>query len=73
MFYCERVAEYWIKYHPAGHHKSFHPQILASATDPEYQKLTTPRNTAAKTFVKKVLQTPQFAKQIAAKQMMLTA
>jgi hypothetical protein len=69
----QNTADYWTKHHPASHHKSFHPQILTSATDPEYQKLTTPRNTTGKAFVKKVLQTPQFAKQIAAKQMMLTA
>jgi hypothetical protein len=35
--------------------------------------LITPRNIAGKAFVKKVLQTPQFAKQIIANQMMLTA
>jgi hypothetical protein len=67
----QNIADYWTKHHPASHHKSFCPQILTSATDPKYQKLTTPRNTAVKAFVKKVLQTPQFAKQIAAKQMTL--
>jgi hypothetical protein len=69
----QNIADYWTKHHPASHHKSFRPQILTSATDPEYQKLTTPRNTTGKAFVTKVLQTPQFAKQIAAKQMTLTA
>jgi hypothetical protein len=69
----QNLADYWMKHHPKNHHKSFRPQILTSATDPEYQKLTTPRNNAGKAFVKKVLQTPQFAKQIIAKQMMLTA
>jgi hypothetical protein len=64
----QNIADYWTKHHPTNHHKSFCPQILTSATDSEYQKLTTPRNIAGKAFVKKVLQTPQFAKQ-----MMLTA
>jgi hypothetical protein len=69
----QNIADYWTKHHPASHHKSFRPQILTSATDPKYQKLTTPRNTTGKAFIKQVLQTPQFAEQIAAKQMMLTA
>ncbi len=69
----QNIADYWAKHHPASHHKSFCPQILTSATDPEYQKLTTPRNTTGKAFITKVLQTPQFAKLIAAKQMTLTA
>jgi hypothetical protein len=68
----QNFADYWTKHHPKNHHKSFRPLILTSATDPEYQKLTTTRNIAGKAFVKKVLQTPQFAKQIIAKQMMLT-
>jgi hypothetical protein len=59
----QNIADYWTRHHPTNHHKAFRPLILTSATDPEYQKLTTPRNTAAKAFVKKVLQTPQFAKQ----------
>ncbi len=69
----QNLADYWMKHHPKNHHKSFQPQILTSATDPEHQKLTSPKNNAGKAFVKKVLQTPQFAKQIIAKQMMLTA
>jgi hypothetical protein len=69
----QNIADYYTKHHPTNHHKSFRPQILTSATDPKYQKLTTPRNIAGKAFVKKVLQTPQFAKQIIAKQMILTA
>jgi hypothetical protein len=69
----QNIADYWTKHHPASHHKSFRPQILTSATDPEYQKLTTPRNTTGEAFVTKVLQTPQFAKLIAAKQMTLIA
>jgi hypothetical protein len=69
----QNLADYWTKHHPASHNKSFRPQILTSATDPEYQKLTTPRNTVSKSFVKNVLQTPPFAHQIAAKQLTLTA
>ncbi len=69
----QNFTDYWTKHHPKNHHKSFRPLILTSAIDPEYQKLTTPRNIAGKAFEKKVLQIPQFAKQIIAKQMMLTA
>jgi hypothetical protein len=69
----QNFAVYWMKHHLENHHKSFRPPILTSATNPEYQKLTTPRNIAGKAFKKKVLQTPQFGKQIIAKQMMLTA
>jgi hypothetical protein len=69
----QNLADYWTKHHPKNNRKSFQPQILKSATDPEYQKLTNTRNNAGKAFVKKVLQTPQFAKEMIAKQMMLTA
>jgi hypothetical protein len=69
----QNFADYWMKHHPKNHHKSFRPLILTSATDPEYQKLTIPRNIAGKAFIKKLLLTPQFAKQIIAKQKMLTA
>ncbi len=58
----QNLADYWTKHHPAKHHKSFWPQILTSATDPEYIKLITPKNTAAKSFTKNILQTPLFAK-----------
>jgi hypothetical protein len=69
----QNLADYWTKHHPAKHHKSFHPQILTSAADPKYIKLTTPKNTASKSFVKKILQTPLFAKQIATKQSTIAA
>ncbi len=36
----QNLADYWTKHHPASHHKSFCPQILTSATDPKYIKLT---------------------------------
>ncbi len=69
----QNLADYWTKHHPAKHHKFFWPQILTSATDPEYIKLTTPKTTAAKSFTKNILQTPLFAKQIATKQATITA
>jgi hypothetical protein len=69
----QNLADYWTKHHPASHHKSFHPQILMSATDPEYIKLTTPKETASKAFVKHILKTSLFAEQIAAKQKTLAA
>jgi len=69
----QNLADYWTKHHPASHHKLFRPQILTSTTDPEYLKLTTPKNTVSKTFLKNVLKTPRFAEQIAAKQKTLAA
>jgi hypothetical protein len=50
----QNLADYWTKHHPASHHKSFCPQILTSATDPEYIKLTgNPKNNTFKSFVNK--------------------
>jgi hypothetical protein len=69
----QNLADYWTKHHPASHHKSFRPQILTSPTDPEYLKLTTPKKTVSKTFVKNILKIPSFAEQIAAKQTTLAA
>ena len=69
----QNLADYWTKHHPASHHKSFRPQILTSPTDPEYLKLTTPKNTVSTTFVKNILQIPIFAEQIAAKKRSLAA
>jgi hypothetical protein len=69
----QNLADFWTKHHPASHHKSFQPQILTSAEDPEYTKLTTPKIQNNKSFVKHVLQTPLFAKQLAAKQMTIAA
>jgi hypothetical protein len=60
----QNLADYWTKHHPASHHKSFRPQILTSAEDPNYTKLTTPKIQNNKSFVKHVLQTPLFAKQL---------
>jgi hypothetical protein len=70
----QNLADYWTKHHPTSHHKSFCPQILMSATDPDYIKLTgTPRINASKSFIKHVLKSPLFAEQIAAKQKTLAA
>jgi hypothetical protein len=69
----QNLANYWTKHQPAKRHKFFCPQILTSATVPEYIKLTTPKNTAAKSFTKNILQTPLFAKQIATKQETIAA
>jgi hypothetical protein len=69
----QKLVDYWTKHHPAKHHQIFHPQILTSATDPKYIKLTTQKNTAAKSFTKNILQTPLFAKQIATKQATIAA
>ncbi len=62
----QNLADYWMKHHPASHHKSFQPQILTSAADPTYVKLTTKKATTTKTFVDKILTTPKF-QQMAAK------
>ena len=69
----QNLADYWTKHHPASHHKSFRPQILTSPTDPEYLKLTTPKNAVSKTFVKNILKIPSFAEKISAKQTTLAA
>jgi hypothetical protein len=69
----QNLMDYWTKHHLAKHHKFFRPQILTSATDPEYIKLITPKNTASKSFTKNILQTPLFAKQIATKQSTIAA
>jgi hypothetical protein len=31
----QNLADYWAKHHPTSHHKSFCPQILTSAPDPQ--------------------------------------
>jgi hypothetical protein len=53
----QNLADYWTKHHPASHHKAFWPQILTSS-----------KNTATKSFVKKILSTPAFLEQMAAQQ-----
>jgi hypothetical protein len=53
----QNLADYWTKHNPASHHKAFWPQILTSSKD-----------TATKSFVKKILLTPAFVEQMAAQQ-----
>jgi hypothetical protein len=65
----QNLADYWTKHHPASHHKAFWPQILTSSTSKpateafpsshgNFHPLTTLKNTATKSFVKKILSTP---------------
>jgi hypothetical protein len=54
----QNLADYFTKHHPASHHKSFQSQILTSPSDPEYTKLLTPKATSTKSFVTKLLQSP---------------
>jgi hypothetical protein len=56
----QNLADYFTKHHPASHHKSFRSQILTSPSDPEYTKTLTPKATSTKSFVRKLLATPQF-------------
>ncbi len=58
----QKLADYWTKHHPASHHKVFWPQILTSL-----------KNTANKSFVKKILLTPAFVEQMAAQQRPIAA
>jgi hypothetical protein len=68
------LADYWTKHHPAIHHKAFWPQILTlSTTDCENSKVNTPKNTATKSFIKKILSTPSFVEQLAVKQRIIAA
>jgi hypothetical protein len=53
----QNQADYWMKHHPASHHKSFRPLILTSASDPKHIKLTTPQAANTKSFVNKLLTT----------------
>ncbi len=57
---AQNLADYWMKNHPASHHKSFQPLILTSGLDPKYLKLTTPKAANTKSFVNKLLITPTF-------------
>ncbi len=56
------LADYWTKHHPASHHKAFWPQILTSS-----------KNTANKSFIKKILSTPAFVERMAAQQQTIAA
>jgi hypothetical protein len=68
------AEDYWTKHHPASHHKAFQPQMLTSSTtNHENIKADTPNNMATKSFVKKILSTPSFVEQLAAKQRAIAA
>ncbi len=54
----QNLVDYFTKHHPASHHKSFRSQILTSPSDPEYTKLLTPKAASTKSFVTKLLQSP---------------
>jgi hypothetical protein len=80
----QNLADYCTKHHPASHHKAFWPQILMSSTskpDAEvfpsshrnFYPLTTSKDTATKSFVKKILATPSFVEQLPAKQRTIAA
>jgi hypothetical protein len=80
----QHLADYWTKHHPASHYKAFWPQILMSSTSKlatevfpslhgNFNPLTTSKNTVTKSFVKKILATPSFVKQLAAKQQTIAA
>jgi hypothetical protein len=80
----QNLADYWTKHHPASHHKAFCPQIRTSSTSEpatevfpsshgNFHPLTTLKNTATKSFVKKILATPAFVEQLAAQQRTIAA
>jgi hypothetical protein len=80
----QNLADYWSKHHPASHHKAFWPQILTSSTSKpvtevflsshgNFHPLTTSKNKATKSFVKKILSTPAFVEQLAAQQQTIAA
>jgi hypothetical protein len=58
----QNLVDCWTKHHPATHHKAFWPQILTSS-----------KNTANKSFVKKILLTPAFVEQMAAQHQTIAA
>jgi hypothetical protein len=65
----QNLVDYWTKHHPASHHKAFWPQILTLPTsNQENSTMKTPKNTATKSFIEKILSTPSFVEQLAAKQ-----
>jgi hypothetical protein len=58
----QNLADYWTKHHPASHHKAFWPQILTSS-----------KNMANKSCVKKILSTQALVEQMAAQQRTIAA
>jgi hypothetical protein len=80
----QNLVDYWTKHHPASHHKAFWPQILTSSTSKpatgvfpsshrNFHPLTTLKNTATKSFIKKILSTPAFVEQLASQQQTIAA
>jgi hypothetical protein len=70
----QNLADYWTKHHAASHHKAFWPQILTLSTiNHEISKVNNPKNMATNSFVKKILLTPVFVEQLAAKQRTIAA
>jgi hypothetical protein len=78
------LANYWTKHQPANHHKAFQPQILMPSTSKpatevfpsshgNFHPLTILKNTATKSFVKKILATSAFVEQLAATQYTIAA
>ncbi len=58
----QNLADYWTEHHPVSHHKAFWPQILTSS-----------KNMANKSFVKKIISTQAFVEQMAAQQQTIAA
>jgi hypothetical protein len=80
----QNLADYQTKHHPASHHKAFWPQILTSSTskpatevfpssDKKFHPLMTSKNTATKSFVKKIWSTAAFVEQLATQQRTIAA
>jgi hypothetical protein len=75
----QNLADYWTKHHPASCHKAFWQKIITSSTSKpatevfpsshgNIHPLTTSKNMATKSFVKKILSLPAFVEQLAAQQ-----
>jgi hypothetical protein len=73
----QNLADYWTKHHPASHRKAFWPLMSSTSklaievfpsSHGNFHPLTPSKNTATKSFVKKILATPTFVEQLAAKQ-----
>jgi hypothetical protein len=74
----QNLADYWTKHHSASYHKAFWPKNLTSSTSKpatevfpssckNFHPIKTLKNTATKSFVKKILMTPSFVERLAAK------
>ncbi len=80
----QNSADYLTKHHPASRLKAFWPQILTSSRSKlvtevfpsshgKFHPFTTLKNTATKSFIKKILVTPSFVEQLSAKQQTIAA